>query len=229
MKKIIIAAVMMAFTTISAKAADFSFLSLTGGLATNSGVFSASATETNQQEDGTTGSIKEESGVFTDTYSSQFIELGLGQWVSLGYEHTPDSVSTPTNTSNEGYNSSASTQSVDFNDLNSTYLKINTPFGLYFKTGSVKTDLDIKEVMQSGSTYANKSTEGSLLSVGFQKHFGESGFGYRIEGTYLELDDVTTDSGVVSAQANGGLNTIKADNLNGLSAKAALTYTFGRN
>ena len=229
MKKIIIAAVVMAFSTISAKAADFSVFSLTGGLAVNEGVFGASATETNLTETGTVGHVKEESGVFTDSFSSQFIELGIGSWVSIGYEHTPDSVSTPQNRSNEKFNTTASTVSVDFNDLNTTYLKINTPYGLYFKTGSTKTDLDIKETMQSGSTYKNVSTEGSVLAVGFQKYIGGSGFGVRIEGTHLQLDDVKADSGVTSAQSNGGLNTVAADNLEGLTAKFALTYTLGRN
>ena len=230
MKKIIIVAVMMAFSTISAKAVDFSAFSLTGGLAQNSGVYGASGTETNNSEDGTVGTVSNESGVFTDSYGSQFVELGFGSWVSLGYEHTPDSVSTPTNTSRHGHANEMNV-SVDFNDLNTTYIKINTPWGLYLKAGSVETDLDIKEVDTDadGSTYANKSTEGTVTAIGYQKHLGESGFGWRIEGSYMELDDVTTNNGKANTQAAGGLNTIKADNIEGLTAKVALTYTFGRN
>ena len=91
--------------------------------------------------------IKKESGVFTDSFSSQFIELGIGDWVSIGYEHTPDSITTPTNTSRHGNPAGENNVSVDFNDLNTTYLRVNLPIlsGAYIKAGTVETDLDIKE------------------------------------------------------------------------------------
>ena len=54
MKKIIITAVLFVFSTWAAKAADFSALSLTAGLASNTSVFSATAKETSSNEDGGT-------------------------------------------------------------------------------------------------------------------------------------------------------------------------------
>jgi len=238
MKKIITTAVILVFTTISANAIDmsrFSALSLTGGFATNQGVFGGSATQKNFDDTPGAGALKttkKEHGVFTDGYTSQFIELGLGQWISIGYEHTPDSITTPTNKAREGIAATESTVSVDFNDLNTTYIKINTPVGIYLRYGEVETDLDIKEVMSSGSTYANKSTNGEVMAVGYQKLMGETGFGFRIEGSYMTLDAVKTDNGITVASgsvANGGRNEVDASNLEGLTAKAAITYTFGRN
>ena len=236
MKKIITAIMFVALSTVSSNAIGLpQGLSLTGGLAANQGVFGASATQTNyndvtaRQIDNT----KKEGGVFTDSYGSQFIELGIGQWISIGYEHTPDSVSTPTNKSREGKAEEA-VVSVDFNDMNTTYLKLNLPVlnGAYVKAGTIETDLDIKEVMGSGSTYKNVSTEGTMMAVGYQSFLGESGFGIRFEGGYMELDNVTTSNGVaVDGQtlANGGRNQIDAKNLEGATAKIAITYTFGRN
>jgi len=243
MKKIIIMVALLAMSTVSARAIslpampDLGNFELTLGMAQNQGVFGATATETNEDAEGVTdtGHIKKESGVFTDGYSSQFIEIGVGKYVSVGYEHTPDSVSTPVNTTradgpNEG------NVSVDFNDLNTTYIKVNVPFlaGLYLKGGEVETDLDIKETMLSGSTYKNVSTNGSTYGVGYARTLGETAFAIRFETMYLELDTVNADNGVASGTRTGtananNRNAIEAKNLQGLTAKVALTYTFGKN
>ena len=233
MKKIIIAASLLVMSMIPVKAVDLSGLSLTAGLATNQSVFGASARETNDDHSGNTVSDKKESGVFTESYQSQFIELGIGQWVSLGYEHTPDSISTPTNTTRHSQATEANV-SVDFNDVNTTYVKLNLPFlaGTYVKAGTVETDLDIKEVMGSGSTYKNVSTEGSMMALGYQKFIKDTGFGIRFEGAYLEFDNVSVDNGVSATGgtvANGGRNQIDVSDMQGLQGKIALTYTFGRN
>ena len=228
MKKIITTIAFIALSTVSAKAVDLGMFSVTAGYATNSGVYGATGVQTN--EDGGAGTFRtnQDSGVFVDGHSSQFIELGLGQYFSVGYEVSPDSISTPSNISNEGGNNSA-TVSVDFNDLETTYLKLNTPWGLYFKTGSVQVDLDIKETVASGSTYKNTSTEGTMYGAGYQKYIGETGFGLRVEGAYMDLDDVKTDNGQTTVGSNSRLNRVSASNLEGLTAKVALTYTLGRN
>ena len=242
MKKIIIMVALLAMSTVSAKAIslpampDLGNFELTVGMAQNQGVFGATATETNEDAEGVTdtGHIKKESGVFTDGYSSQFIEIGVGKYVSVGYEHTPDSVSTPTNTTRADGPAEGNV-SVDFNDLNTTYVKINVPFltGLYLKGGEVETDLDIKETMLSGSTYKNVSTNGSTYGVGYAKALGETAFAVRFETMYLELDTVKADNGVASGTTGDhgtrNRNAIEAKNLQGLTAKVALTYTFGKN
>jgi len=242
MKKIITTAVFLVFSTIQAHALDLSVFSLTGGLAHSQGVFGATAKETNLTDTGTAGHIKKESGVFTESFGSQFIEIGIGQYVSFGYEITPDAISTPTNTTRHkllytaqmdplpGGNNEMNV-SVDFNDLNTTYAKINIPGGMYLKAGYVETDLDIKEVRATaGNTYANVSTEGTMLGIGYQRFLGETGFGIRFETSYLQLDPVTTNNGQTTASvANGGLNTIDANHIEGVQAKVAFTYTLSRN
>jgi len=239
MKKIITTIAFIALCTVSAKAADFSVFSITGGIAANQGVFGATATEVNDDQSGNNVHTSSNSGVFTDSYSSQFIELGIGQWISIGYEHTPDSVSTPQNVSREGGSAPSpgkNTVSVDFNDMNTTYVKVNLPFvaGLYVKSGLVSTDLDIKEKMGSGSTYKNVSTDGTMFGAGYSRFFGESNLGFRLETSYLELDAVKTDNGVAQGTAfvrsiGRAHNGVSAKNLEGLQAKVALTYTFGKN
>ena len=231
MKKFIIALSILALGTVSSQAIDRSAFSLTAGIAANQGVFGASATETNLQEDNSAGHVKKESGVFTDGYASSFIELGIGDLLSLGYEHTPDSVTTPTNTTREDH-ADENNVKVDFNDLDTIYVKLNLPFaaGMYLKAGSVSTDLDITET-GSSNTYKNVSTDGTMFGVGYSKFLGDSPIGLRIEGSYLELDNVSTDNGVSAtggSESNGGRNQIDAKNLEGLNAKIALTITLGK-
>ena len=231
MKKLITAIAFIALSTVSAKAIEMEMFSITGGIAANNSVFGATA---KQDEYNATGSAidatNKQSGAFTESFGSQFVELGIGRWISLGFEHVPDSISTPQNVNDSNAASATSTVSVDFNDMNTTYLKLNTPMGIYFKYGTVSTDLDIKETQLSGNTYKNTSVDGTSMGAGYQKTLGERGFGFRIEGNYVELDNVTVNNGVTKT-AGTGLNNfkeIKATNLEGLTGKVALTYTFGR-
>ena len=240
MKKIITAIAFIALSTVSAKAIELPSLgmfSVTAGLATNTGVYGATGVQTN--EDGAAGTFRtnKDSGVFVDGHSSQFIELGVGEWFSVGYEHTPDSISTPTATAREGSQAGAETNvTVDFNDLNTTYIKVNLPFipGVYARYGTVETDLDIKESMSSGSTYKNVSTSGEIMGLGYSRFFGESGLAIRFEGAYLQLDNVKTTNGIAKGTVDIGsgsvnFNEVEAKNMEGLQGKIALTYTLGRN
>ena len=231
MKKLITTIAFIALTTVSAKAIEMEMFSITGGIAANQSVWGATAKQDDYNAAGTTiETTDKEHGVFTESFGSQFVELGIGRWISLGFEHVPDSISTPQNVNDSSGATATSTVSVDFNDMNTTYLKLNTPMGIYFKYGTVSTDLDIKETQLSGNTYKNTSVDGTSMGAGYQKTLGERGFGFRIEGNYVELDNVTVNNGVTKT-AGTGLNNfkeIKATNLEGLTGKVALTYTFGR-
>jgi hypothetical protein len=246
MNKIITTIALLAFTSVSANAIDFERFSITGGLATNQSIWGATAKQDDYNAAGTSiETTNKESGVFTDGYASQFIELGIGKYFSIGYEHTPDSVSTPENINDGGANVIkagagggaagvlTSKVSVDFNDFNTTYAKLNLPFlgGAYIKAGTVSTDLDIKETQLSGNTYNNVSIDGTSFGAGYAKQLGGSGFDLRFEGNYVELDGVTVNNGVTKTAGTGinNFKEIKASNLEGLTGKIALTYTFGRN
>tara|TARA_B110000027_G_C16094771_1_gene290250 strand:+ start:286 stop:975 length:690 start_codon:yes stop_codon:yes gene_type:complete len=228
MNKIILTVVFVALSTMSAKAVDFSVFSLTGGIAANSGVFGADGREENfSGQNGTVEQTDGASGVFQDSFGSQFVELGIGKYLSVGYEHTPDSISTPTVITSEGRTAQEETTQVDFNDKNTTYVKLNVPGGIYLKYGSVETDIDVKTTR---NTYKDQSTDGTSMGIGYQRSFGESGFGLRFEGNYLEFDNVKTDDGeTTDTVANNGRNRIFVDDMEGLEGKIAITYTFGRN
>ena len=228
MKKIITAVAVLLLTTFSAKALpELGMFSITAGAAANTSVYGASAKTDNFDEtDSTIIETDKQSGVFADTHSSQFLELGIGKYVSLGYE-MGEGISTPQNVSNEGNpNGSEQRTSVTFQNLNTTYLKINIPGGAYLKYGTVETDLDVKT---SRSSYKDVSISGTTIGAGYQRHFGDTGFGIRVEGSYLEFDNAVTQDVATAVITDNGKNVISATNLEGASAKLALTYTFGRN
>jgi hypothetical protein len=206
-------------------------LSVTAGLGQNTSVWGASGTESEYSETGTLPEINKEHGVFTDEYSSHFIELGIGKYVSVGYNMASDPIKTPSNVTNEGDAAQEATVQVDFNDLETQYIKVNIPGGMFVKYGQTAMDIKVNEVIASGSTYADRSTEGTSIGLGYQGHVGDSGLGYRIETNYLEFDDVTTDNGTTIAgsdSTNGGRNQIDIDNMEGVTAMFAITYTLGR-
>ena len=236
MRKILTLVSLLSVISFNASALDISDISATVGVAANSAVYGASAKETNRNQSNVIKTVKKESGVFTDSHASGFIELNVGEFVSLGLEHTPDSISTPTVDRTTNLNRTT-TVSVDFNDLNIAYLKLNTPFGVYVKAGIVETDVDVKESMAKGatsgvaSTYNNVSTEGTIVGVGFARAIGDTPASIRLEGSYMQLDDVTSSNGVSptgGTLANGGRNQVDASNLEGLNAKIALTFTLGK-
>ena len=226
----------IALTTVSAKAIDMEKFSITGGLAANTSLWGGSAQQDEYNALGTgIDASNKENGVFQESFGSQFIELGIGRFISIGFEHVPDSISTPQNVNDSGgltATVATSTVSVDFNDMNTTYVKFNTPMGYFFKYGTVSTDIDIKETQDSGNTYKNTSVDGTSIGAGYQKQLKETGFDIRFEANYVELDNVTVNNGVAKVgalgRADGGFNEVKATNLEGLTGKVALTYTFGR-
>ena len=123
MRKILTLVSLLSVISFNASAIDMSDISATVGVAANSAVYGASAKETNRNQSNVIKTVKKESGVFTDSHASGFIELNVGEFVSLGIEHTPDSISTPQVDRTTNVNSTT-TVSVDFNDLNIAYLSL---------------------------------------------------------------------------------------------------------
>ena len=240
MKKIITNLAFVALSSVSAKALDFSVFSLTGGVTAGNSVWGATAQqdEYDSNNSGTIDTSNKESGVFTSSYGSYFYELGIGKYVSFGYDVVDGAISTPENVNSGGHPAGGDTSkvSVDFNDLSTTYAKLNIPFvtGLYIKAGNVSTDVDIKETQKSGNSYKNVSVDGTSIGGGYERMLGDTNFSLRAETNYVEFDNITVNNGVGTktsggSTANGGFNEIKTSKTEGLTGSIALTYTFGKN
>ena len=156
MKKFITTVAFIALSTFSAKAIDLpampdlGIFSVTVGTAANSGVFGASATQTNNNDDGTQFSKMKEHGVFADGFQTGFVELGIGKHIAFGYDKALGDISTPENKSREdvGVRAGNLTKvSVDFKDLTTVYAKLNIPTtNVYVKVGRHDTTMDVKKI-----------------------------------------------------------------------------------
>mgnify|MGYP001264412113 CR=1 FL=1 len=231
MKRIITTAVFLVFSTISANAIDkssFEVFSLTGGVANSQSVWGASAREKNFNDTNVLTHNKRASGVFTDGYGSQFVELGIGRFVSIGLEQQDD-MQTPTNVNHEGNALHENTVAVAFNNIDTTYAKLNLPQGFYLKYGTFDVDMKITASIASGNTYGDRTASGKSVGGGVQKYFRDTGFGYRFEANLVDIDNVVTTNGVTTGStASGGTNTVTISGMQGANAKVALTYTLGR-
>ena len=118
-----------------AQSADVSF---SVGLAGNQGGYHARGTETIQQT-GTDkiAEIEQEAGVFEDTHPSIFLEVNIGDNMTVGAEFAMDDIETPTNTNavvdrqgDEDDDFVTNTAKATFSDKNTVYVQARLLGGL---------------------------------------------------------------------------------------------------
>ena len=76
------------------------------------------------------------------------------------------------------------------------------------------------ETLGTGSEYGDTSMDGTLLGLGYNKPFGNSGF-LRFEGNYYSFDG----SDEITSSTNSD-NKVKIDSLDGASATISIGRTF---
>ena len=190
------------------------------GISGNIGVYAATGTENNFNEAGT--AIDEtltEHGAFKNEYASVFVELGLNDVISVGIDYVPDTLETPTNTSNDG-GVNTNTVYAEFEDLTTLYVKVNLPLGgTYLKWGQSSVDVLTRENMSSGNSYGDDTTEGMTGGIGYAHEFA-GGVSVRAELTVTEFDDVSSNNG----QTNK--TEIKVEELIGARGTVSLVKSF---
>ena len=232
MKKLFISAVFAIFSASSAMSASLSDLNLSLGVSGNYAAFAGEGLERNFDESGTLRTTTEEYGAFTDSVGSVFVEVGMGDVLSVGIDYVPSEIATPENVSREGTGSSAagndnqpgnSKVQVDFEDLTTYYVKVNLPLGgTYLKAGFHETDVLVNETMSSGNTYANTSTEGYSAGLGYN-HSLDNGLSVRAEVVAMSFEDVETNNGVATS---GNRNEIKVESMWGVRGSISLVKSF---
>ena len=230
MKKLFISAVFAIFSASSAMSASLGDLNLSVGLSGNYAGFAGEGQERNFNESGALTQVTEEYGAFTDSVGSIFVEVGLGDVVSIGVDYVPSEIATPENRSREGTEGSSDTTDpdvskvqVDFEDLTTVYLKVNLPIGgTYLKAGFHETDVIVNESMASGNTYANTSTEGYSAGLGYN-HSLDNGVSVRAEVLAMSFEDVSANNGVATT---GNHNKIEVDSMWGLRGSISLVKSF---
>ena len=215
MKKIITAIVIL-LGTISTASAD---LGINVGIAGNTSIWHATGVEQN-----TNDSIQTEDAVGVAGYDSYFIEKTLGSRITIGYEHTPDALTTDTAENNRDTLTTGNSHEtlinkvqLKFENLDMLYVHLNISESVYVKLGQTSVDVITNESLATGSTYSDFSLDGSLVGAGYNKSFS-NGIFLRGEFNLLEFDD--------SGKKTSLDNTVQLNGLEGAQAKFALGYSF---
>ena len=220
MKKLTIA-ILMLFSFSSIASAE---VGINVGVSGQMGVFTAEA----EESIGTNNKGKDDAiGVFG--YGSIFVEKTLGDYLAVGIDYVPSSLSSETvtelradkNTANPaGYgNVKTQTIKVDLEDLTTYYLTLNVTENLYAKLGYMEVDVITKETLGTGGSYGNTSLDGTVFGLGYNKDL-TNGLFVRAEGNYMDID------GVSLASSGGETKTIKITDVGGVSGKISIGKTF---
>ena len=217
MKKIILSLVSVMFL-ISTASAD---IGVNIGITGTTALFVATGSETNAGADLTEKNSDTEFGA--GSYGSVFIEKTFGRF-ALGYEHTPDVLSTDTvetmkqdMTGGEQVHVERENKvQVDFDEMNQVYIKAMVTDNMYVRAGAMSVDVVTNESLATGSTYGNTSLDGTSIGVGYHKELVNTLF-FRVEGQYLTFDGVTLSSND---------NTLKLKNLDGVQGSISVGKSF---
>lgn len=148
---------------------------------------------------------------------SFFAELATDNGLGIGYDYisasadlAPSARSTlhenaVPNAGDTGTNSA----NAEIDDLSTLYLIKSFESGFLLKIGMTQADVTTKETLATGSTYGNKSLDGKMYGVGYERS-NDSGMFFRTTIEVNEYDTLNLTSGVADA-VSGTTNTIKAD------------------
>ena len=208
-----------------AQSADVSF---SVGLAGNQGGYHARGTETIQQT-GTDkiAEIEQEAGVFEDTHPSIFLEVNIGDNMTVGAEFAMDDIETPTNTNavvdrlgDEDDDFVTNTAIATFSDKNTVYVQARLLGGLYTKIMYHNVNVISEENLGTGGSYGDATVEGLGLGIGYQYDIDDLGVFVRAEVTASAYEDVK------AVNADDVTKVIMIDNMYGAEGSIRDGKTF---
>jgi hypothetical protein len=215
MKKII-TAIALLLGTISLASAD---IGVNIGISGNTSVWHATGSETN-----TNDTKQTEDAMGVSGYDSYFIEKTLGSRLTIGFERSPDALTTDTAendrftaTTGNARTTKVNTVQLKFENLDMLYVHLNLSESVYVKFGETSVDVITNESLATGASYNDFSLDGSLIGMGYQKTFG-NGIFLRGEGNYLEFDNAKSQT--------SGDNTVTFTDLEGAQFKFAIGKAF---
>ena len=179
-----------------AQAADVSF---SVGFAGNQGGYHARGTELiAQSADQSTAEVTSEAGVFEDSHPSFFLELNVGDNMTVGAEFAMDDIETPQNTNIQFDKDAASgtgssvtnTAQAEFSDKTTVYIQARMLGGLYSKIMYHNVNVISKESLGTDGAYGDATVEGLGLGMGYQHDLDDLGIFIRAEITASAYEDV---------------------------------------
>ena len=149
------------------------------------------------------GRKTEEHAVMVDSSSAGFAEVAFENLmgITVGVEVTTQAIELEKETrvirAEGGTDAGADTGTQDIQASVEDYyvMYVAIPLGstgAYAKLGLAQAELQTKETLATGSSYANVDMEGTQLGMGYLGTLGERGF-YKLETTYTEFDKMGLD------------------------------------
>ena len=198
-----------AVMTVSSYSMDFKI-----GLSAGFAALEASGSETLKDSATVTSHTEQANAVIP----SIFIELAMDNGFGLGL----DSVTGSADLAGSAHSSKTMVAKTDgasdtgVNKANAEVTSIRTAYlikqfknGFLIKLGSATADINTLETLATGSTYGNKSVDGSHIGIGFQV-IRDNGFFFRTTVEQTDFDTLKLTSGVADA-VTATTNTISAD------------------
>ena len=203
------------------------------GLSGQVGVFHATGLDKDTNTVGTETQKDDATGVIG--YTSVFIEKTLGQYITVGYDYSFETLDSATANNDKCDNDTSGVDEVipasdgscgvavsvnkvklEFSNMAQTYVAVNVTPNVYLKAGITSMDVTTNEVLGTGATYSNFTLDGTIMAVGFSKTFDNSMF-VRAEGSYTEFDN---------HNATSGDHKISMSNFEGVSGKLSIGKSF---
>jgi len=208
-----------------AQSADVSF---SVGLAGNQGGYHARGTEfIAQTADQSKAEVTSEAGVFEDSHPSLFLEVNIGDNMSVGAEFALDDISTPTNTNAKvdktGTSAAAlrtNTAKATFSDKTTVYIQARMLGGLYTKIMYHNVNVISEENLATGGAYGDATVEGLGLGIGYQYDLDDLGLFVRAEVSASGYEDVK------AINTNDVDKTITVDSMYGAEGSIRIGKTF---
>ena len=216
-----------------AQSADVSF---SVGLAGNQGGYHAIGTETIRDTGSTVGnnvvSSTSEAGVFEDSHPSLFLEVNIGDNMSVGAEFAMDDITTPTNTNarldretdvgdgNATPTQESNTAKASFSDKTTVYIQARLLGGLYTKIMYHNVNLITEESLATGGSYGDATLEGLGLGIGYQYDLDDLGVFVRAEVSASGYEDAK------AVNANDVNKVITVDSMYGAEGSIRIGKTF---
>ena len=228
MKKIIsalFATVCLVALQVPAQSNDVSF---SIGVAGNQGGYHAVGTEIiSQTADQSKAEVTQEAGVFEDSHPSVFVELNIGENMTVGAEFALDDIETPQNTNAKvdktGTAAAAlrtNTAKATFSDKTTVYIQARMLGGLYTKIMYHNVNVISEESLATGGAYGDATIEGLGLGIGYQYDLDDLGVFVRAEVTASGYEDVKV------INTNDVMKQITIDNMYGAEGSIRVGKTF---
>ena len=205
MKKIILAISVLSLVSFSANAIERK-IGVTAALSN----FDSTGTETLKSSNNkTTADVSE-----TVIVPSIFFEVVTDNGVGVGLDYVPaeaeigskSQTKTDTDTDDASDTSGTNTAAAEVSGHTTLYLTFPVREA-FLKIGYVRADVDTTENLATGTTYGNKSVNGTMVSLGIDRDLANGKF-FRAELAHTDYSSVSLTG---SADSDGVSNQIEAD------------------